>query len=55
MRFRRLLGELYEEMLHKDEHDAPSGQSRGSRPVRERRTPVNTGNQAHCDNGEGVV
>ena len=31
------------------------GQSHGGRPVRESRTPVNMGNQPHCDNGEGVA
>ena len=29
------------------------GQSLWGRPVRERRTPVNVGNQPHRDNGEG--
>src|SRR6185436_19999363 len=31
------------------------GQSLGGRPVTEIVTPVNMGNQPHCDNGEGVA
>lgn len=31
------------------------GQSLWGRPVRERRTPVNVGNQPHRDNGEGLA
>jgi hypothetical protein len=31
------------------------GQSLGGRPVTETVTPVNMGNQPHCDNGEGVA
>src|SRR6266545_7360284 len=32
-----------------------AGQSLGGRPVTETVTPVNVGNQPHCDNGEGVA
>ncbi len=31
------------------------GQSLGGRPVTATVTPVNMGNQPHCDNGEGVA
>ena len=31
------------------------GQSLWGRPVRQRRTPVNVGNQPHRDNGEGLA
>jgi hypothetical protein len=30
-------------------------QALGGRPVTETVTPVNMGNQPHCDNGEGVA
>src|SRR5438445_23118 len=34
---------------------AVGARSRGGRPERARRTPVNMGNQPHRDNGEGVA